>query len=100
MEIKGSLRFTHFKIEDYKHINMTWGGSKKEMRRFCVGLSQHLLKTWKRYHALFHKSGNLSWGGTVMALAHGKGSMNINLVVKTMSVEKDCLCSDPGSIIY
>lgn len=35
-----------------------------------------------------------------MALAHGKGSKSINLVVKTMSVETDCLGSNPGSITY
>lgn len=39
----------------------------------------------------------LSWEA-VMAIAHGRGSININLVVKTMSPETDCLGSNPGSI--
>lgn len=34
----------------------------------------------------------------VMTIAHGKGSININLVVKTMSLETDCLGSNHGSI--
>lgn len=33
-----------------------------------------------------------------MAIAHGKGSINVNLVVKTMSLETDCLGSNHGSI--
>lgn len=33
-----------------------------------------------------------------MAMAHGKGSINISLVVKYVSLETDCLDSNPGSI--
>ena len=40
---------------------------------------------------------SFSWEA-VMAVAHGKGSININLVVKTMSVKLDCLGSNPGAI--
>lgn len=48
-----------------------------------------------------HSSINLvvsfSWEA-VMAMAHGKGSINISLVVKYVSLETDCLDSNPGSI--
>ena len=40
---------------------------------------------------------SLSWEA-VMAIAHGKGSININSVVKTMSPETGCLGSNHGPI--
>lgn len=87
LELKKVLdvwQFVHLKNEDYGHVSVTWGGRGGE-RRICVVYYSAPQKAWKRYtHSSINVVGSFSWEA-VRAPAHGKGSRNINLVVKTMS---------------
>lgn len=81
---------------------MTWDGREREreMRRICVGLLQLLIKGLAEIYAFFYNLVSFRWEA-VMAVAHGKDSINISLVVKSvLLLEPDCLDSNPGSITH
>lgn len=91
-------QFVHLQMEDYKHISMTWGGRGREMRMTCSVYYSTLWKAWKKYmHSSITLVASFGWKA-VMTVVHGKGSVSINLVFKTMPVQTDYLGSNPGYV--
>lgn len=76
---------------------MGWEGERDE-KKLCGFIAAPYKRLGRNTHSSINLVVSFSWEA-VMTIAPGKGSININLVVKTLSVEKDYLGTNPATFL-